>query len=140
MSAGYWRWQLDSVREAQTAAEQSMSAAADGTVAMLSYKPGTVDNDMGAATDRLVGGFKNTVTSLTRHVVIPGAKQKLITAVTHVPAVSSVIATENHAVVLVFVNQTTTIGGTAPTDSASIVRVTLDKVDGRWLISQVDPV
>jgi Mce-associated membrane protein len=57
-----------------------------------------------------------------------------------VPDAASVSATENHAVVLVFVNQTTTIGTDAPTASTSTVRVTLDKVDDRWLISQFDPV
>jgi Mce-associated membrane protein len=43
-------------------------------------------------------------------------------------------------VVLAFVDQTTTIGNDAPTDTASSVRVTLDKVDSRWLISGFDPV
>ena len=32
------------------------------------------------------------------------------------------------------------IGQDAPTSTASSVRVTLDKVGGRWLISQFDPV
>jgi Mce-associated membrane protein len=43
-------------------------------------------------------------------------------------------------VVLLFVSQTVTVGQDAPTSSASNVRVTLDKRDGRWLISQFDPV
>jgi Mce-associated membrane protein len=43
-------------------------------------------------------------------------------------------------VVLLFVDQTVTVGQGAPTNTASSVRVTLDKVDGRWLISQFDPV
>jgi Mce-associated membrane protein len=38
------------------------------------------------------------------------------------------------------VNQTVIIGQDAPTNTASSVRVTLDKVGGRWLISQFDPV
>jgi Mce-associated membrane protein len=73
-------------------------------------------------------------------VVIPGATQKQISAVATVPAAASVSATENHAVVLVFVNQTVTVGTGAPTDTASSVRVTLDKVADRWLISGFDPV
>jgi Mce-associated membrane protein len=32
------------------------------------------------------------------------------------------------------------VGQDAPTNSASSVRVTLDKIDGRWLISGFDPV
>jgi len=51
-----------------------------------------------------------------------------------------VSATENHAVVLIFVNQAMTVGKAVPTSTASSVRVTLHKVDDRWLISQFDPV
>jgi Mce-associated membrane protein len=57
-----------------------------------------------------------------------------------VPAAASVSADPGHAVVLVFVNQTVTMGTGVPTDTASSVRITLDKVDGRWLISKFDPV
>ena len=70
----------------------------------------------------------------------PGAKQKHISTMATVPSAASVSATENHAVVLVFINQTTTIGNDTPTGSTSSVRVTLDKVHERWLISQFDPV
>jgi len=57
-----------------------------------------------------------------------------------VPAAASVSAESNHAVVLVFVNQTVVVGGDPPTDTASSVRVTLDKVGDKWLISAFDPV
>jgi Mce-associated membrane protein len=51
-----------------------------------------------------------------------------------------VSAKPNQAVVLVFVNQTVIVGQDAPTDTASSVRVTLDKVGDRWLIAKFDPV
>ncbi len=79
-------------------------------------------------------------TVATHDVVIPGAKQRQISAVATVPAAASVSATANHAVVLVFVNQSTIIGNDPPSDSTSSVRVTLEKVHDRWLISQFDPV
>ena len=47
--------------------------------------------------------------------MIPGAKQKQISAVANVPAVASVSANPDHAVVLVFVNQTVIVGDGAPT-------------------------
>ncbi|EUA27841.1 conserved Mce associated membrane domain protein [Mycobacterium intracellulare] len=37
-------------------------------------------------------------------------------------------------------NQTIIIGQDAPTNTASTVRVTLDRVHGRWLIAGFDPV
>ena len=73
-------------------------------------------------------------------MVIPGAKEKQISAVANVPEAASVSANPDHAVVLVFVNQTVIVGDSAPTDTASSVRITLDKVGDRWLISQFDPV
>jgi Mce-associated membrane protein len=138
--AGYLKWQDDSVRLAKDAAAESVRAASDGTVAMLSYRPETVDTELKSAAGRLTGGFQGEYTKLVDTVVAPGAKQKHISAVATVPDAASVSATENHAVVLVFVNQTTTIGNDAPTGSTSTVRVTLDKVHDRWLISQFDPV
>jgi Mce-associated membrane protein len=140
MGAGWVRWLDSSVRDSQVARIESVRVATDGTVALLSYKPDTVEKDLGAARDRLAGNFRDSYTSLTRDVVIPGSKQKQISAVATVPAAASVSAIENHAVVLVFVNQTVVIGNGAPTDTASTVRVTLDRIHGRWLISQFDPV
>jgi Mce-associated membrane protein len=99
-----------------------------------------VQKELEAAQGRLTGTFLDSYKSLTHDVVIPGAKEKQITAVATVPGAASTSATENHAVVLLFVDQTVIVGQDAPTNTASSVRVTLDKVDGRWLISQFDPV
>jgi len=140
VGAGYLKWQDSSVRDAEVARVESIQAAKDGTIALLSYKPDTVEQQLGAARDLLTGDFRDSYTSLTHDVVIPGAKQKQISAVATVPAAASVSARPNRAVVLVFVNQSAIVGTGAPTETASSVRVTLDKVGGRWLISRFDPV
>ena len=144
MGAGYLKWMDNSVRVDDITMPnhriESMQAAKDSTIALLSYKPDTVEQQLGAARDLLTGDFRDSYTSLTNDVVIPGAKQKQISAVATVPAMASVSANPNHAVVLVFVNQTVVVGQDAPTDTASSVRVTLDKVGDRWLISKFDPV
>jgi Mce-associated membrane protein len=140
LGVGYLKWLDGKERESRIAAEQSVKAASESTIAILSYKPETVDQDLKAAADRLTAGFRQQYTQLVTDVVAPGAKQQHITAVATVPAAASVIATGKQAVVLVFVDQTTTIGNDPPTQSTSSVRVTLDKIDGKWLISQFDPV
>jgi Mce-associated membrane protein len=140
LAAGYLKWMDNSVRNSDVARIESVQAAKDSTIALLSYKPDTVEQQLGAARDLLTGDFRDSYTSLTNDVVIPGAKQKQIAAVATVPAVASVSANLNHAVVLVFVNQTVIVGQDAPTDTASSVRVTLDKIGDRWLISKFDPV
>jgi Mce-associated membrane protein len=140
LAAGFLKWQDASVRDAGLARIESVQAAKDSTVAMLSYRPETAEKDLGAARDRLTGTFKDSYTSLIHDVVIPGAKQRQISAVATVPAAASVSADPDRAVVLVFVNQTAIVGTDAPTDTASTVRMTLDKVDGHWLVSQFDPI
>lgn len=139
-AAGFLKYEGDSAREVDVAHGESMRAASDGTIALLSYRPETVEKDLEAAKSRLTGEFLDSYTSLTRDVVIPGAKQKQISAVATVPAATSTSASADHAVVLLFVNQTVVVGKEAPINSASSVRVTLDKIDGRWLISQFEPV
>lgn len=139
-AAGYLKWQDGSARGSQTAAAQSVRAATEDTAAMLSYRADTAEKDLTAARDRLTGSFRDAYSRLVNEVVIPGAKQKRISAAATVPAAASVSATENHAVVLVFVNQTTTFGGDPPTATTSSVRVTLDKVDKRWLVAQFEPI
>jgi len=145
LGAGFLKWQdsaarVDDITNANSPARQAMQVAKDSTIALLSYKPDTVEQQLTAARDLLTGDFRDQYTSLTNDVVIPGAKQKQIAAVATVPAIASVSANLHHAVVLVFVNQTVVVGQTAPTDTASSVRVTLDKIGDRWLISQFDPV
>jgi Mce-associated membrane protein len=140
LGVGYLKWLDGTARESRAATEASVRAASESTIAILSYKPETVDRDLKAASDRLAEPFRQQYTQLVNDVVAPGSKQQHITALATVPAAASVSATGKHAVVLVFVDQTTTIGDDAPTQSTSSVRVSLEKVDGRWLISQFDPV
>jgi Mce-associated membrane protein len=138
-ATGFLKYHNESVAEPD-AVNESVRAATDGTVALLSYRPETVQKDLEAARSRLTGAFLDAYTKLIHDVVIPGAQQKQIAAVATVPAAASTSATDTHAVVLLFVDQTVTVGRDAPTNTASSVRVTLDKVDNSWLISQFDPV
>ena len=138
LAAGFLKWR--SVQDAGVGRVEAIQAARDATVALLSYRPDTAERDLGAARDRLTGHFKDDYTSLTRELVIPGSKKKQISAVATVRAAASVSAQPNHGAVLLFVNQTTIVGTNPPTSTASSIRVTLDKIDGRWLISGFDPV
>lgn len=138
--AGYAKWMYGSAQASSAARTESMQAAKDSAVAMLSYKPDTVEQDLTKARDHLTGNLKDSYASLIHDVVIPGSRAKQISTAATVAAAASVSASENHAFVLVFVNQTITIGNSAPTNTASSVRMTLDKRDGRWLVSQFDPV
>ena len=140
LGAAFLKFQDSAVRDGNIAREQSVEFAKQSTIALLSYKPDTVEQQLNDAKGRLTGEFRDQYTSLINDVVIPGAKEKKISAVAEVPEAASVSADPGRAVVLVFVNQTVTVGDGAPTATASSVRITLDKVGDRWLISQFDPV
>jgi Mce-associated membrane protein len=140
VAAGFSKWQDSSARASQSARIDSVAAAKDSTIALLSYQSATVEKDLEAAKNRLTGTFKESYSQLINDVVIPGSKREHISTTATVPAAASVSATPNHAVTLLFVNQTAVIDKSAPSDTASSVRVTLDKIAGRWLISGFDPV
>ncbi|MGH3674689.1 MAG: hypothetical protein ACRDU5_02930 [Mycobacterium sp.] len=140
LAAGYLKWQESSVRVSDLARTESVQAAKDGAVALLSYKPDTVEQQLIAARDLLTGEFRDYYTSLTNDVVIPEAKAEQISAVASVPAAASVSADPNQAVVLMFVNQEVVVGNGVPAGTLSSVRVTMDKIGDRWLISLFEPV
>lgn len=140
VGTAYLKWFDGSTHAAQLAAVDARQAAIDSTIAMLSYRPDTVDRDLGAAADRLTGAFKDSYATLVHDVVIPGSKQQQISALATVPAAATVSVSGNRAVVLVFADQTITISHDTPSNTASRVRVTLDNVGGRWLIAGFDPI
>jgi Mce-associated membrane protein len=140
MAAGFLKWQDSSIRDADIARIESVAAAKQTTTALLSFRPDTIDTDVQAAQTRLTGDFRHNYLQVSRDVLIPNTKENQVVAVATVPAVAPVSITETHAVVLVFVDQTVTVGSTPPVNTTLSIQVTEDKVAGRWLISGFDPV
>lgn len=123
------------------AADSALNAAKDGTVALLSYSPETLNEDFTNAKTHLTGDFLNYYNQFTEQIVTPAATKK---SVKTTAAIVNAAVAELHpesAVVLVFLNQTTT--STENPDgsfSTSAVKVGLTKVGDAWLISSFDPV
>jgi Mce-associated membrane protein len=123
------------------AANVALDAAKSGTVALLSYSPESLDKDFAAAKSNLTGDFLSYYTQFTEQIVTPAAKQKSVkTTASVVRAAVSEIHPDS-AVVLVFINQTTTSKENPDgAFAASSVKVSMKKIDDRWLISAFDPV
>ena len=138
--AGFSQWEKSSARAAQIARAESLAAAQESTIAILSYQPDSVEKSLVAARDRLTAPYKDAYTKLTGEVVIPGAKKDHVSVTATIPAAASVSATPQHAVVTLFVDQAAAVGGNPPTTTESSIRVTLEKIRGRWLISGFDPI
>ena len=140
LAAAYLKFVDDSVRTDDAVRTETVQAATDSTIKLLSYTPDQVEQQLGDARNLTTGPFRDTYGALINEVVIPGAKEKQIAATASVPQAAAVSADPDRAVVLVFVNQSVVVGTEAPANTASSVRVTMDKVDDQWLVSGFDPV
>ena len=122
------------------AAKSALSAASEGTVAVLSYSPDTLDHDFSSAKSHLTGDFLSYYGQFTTQIVGPASKQKGVktTAVVLRSALSEFHP--DSAVVLLFVNQTSqSKDRPEPVMASSSVLVTMTKADGKWLISSFNP-
>ena len=118
-----------------------VQAASDGTVALLSYSPDTLDADFANAKSHLTGDFLNYYTQFTSDIVTPAAKQKAVKTSAQVVRSAMAQLSPSSAEVLLFINQSTTSKENPDgAFTASSVKVGLTKIDGAWLISSFDPV
>lgn len=140
LAAGFLKYVDNSARDSSTARTEAIQAASTGSVALLSYTPDRVEQQLNDARDLLTGEFRDSYTSLINEVVMPGAQQQQISATATVARAGSVSASATETVVLVFVNQTVVVDASAPTDMVSAVRVTLERAGDEWLISDFTPV
>jgi len=145
-SVGAWQLQIKSrqpppVVEQPAAGRAATQAASTGTAKVMSYSYDTLDRDFDAASAMLTGDFKTYYQQFTNEVVRPTAQQKALKSTATVARAGVESLTSDAAVILVFVDQsTTTRDQPAPTSAASSVRVGMTKVNGTWLISKFDPV
>jgi Mce-associated membrane protein len=123
------------------ASRVALDAAKNGTVALLSYSPESLDKDFANAKSHLTGDFLSYYTQFTEQIVTPAAKQKSVkTSAAVVRAAVSELHPDS-AIALVFINQNT-VSKENPDGSfaASAVKVGLKKINDTWLISSFDPV
>jgi Mce-associated membrane protein len=122
------------------AARQAIQAASDGSVALLSYSFDHLDRDFAAAKSHLTGNFLAFYSKFSEQIAA-GALQGQLTTTAKVIRVAISDLHPDSAVVLVFVNQTTTSKRKPePAEVHRSIVVTLTKVNGLWLIANFDPV
>jgi Mce-associated membrane protein len=118
-----------------------VSAASDGTVALLSYSPESLDKDFAAAKSHLTGDFLSYYNQFTSEIVAPAAKQKSLKTTAHIMGTAVQELHPDSAVILVFVDQSTTSKDKPdPSMASSNVLVSLTRVNSNWLITKFDPI
>jgi Mce-associated membrane protein len=142
-TAGYaylTQYRVDVATDPAATAEV-IQAATDGTIAVLTYKPDTIDADLAAAQSHLTGEFLTYYTEFGNDILKPATRDREVTTEAAVVGAADTEIGPDAATVLVFVNQqTVSRDRPEPAQSASSVLVDLTKVDGRWLISAFEPI
>jgi Mce-associated membrane protein len=139
-SVYWWLYRPDRLTDA-AGQQQVITAAKEGTEALLSYSPENLDADLSNAKSHLTGEFLSYYTDFTDKVVAPASRDKGVKTEANVARAAVSEMRPEKADVLVFVNQVTTSKERpTPALSTSSVMVTLVRSDGRWLISAFNPV
>jgi len=108
---------------------------------VLSYSYEHLHRDLANAKSHLTGDFLTYYDKFAEDVVAPTAQQGQLTATAKVIRAAVSDLHPDSAVVLVFVDQTTTsVQKKDPEKTQSAVVVTLRKVNDSWLIAKFDPV
>ncbi len=122
-------------------ARSVVSAASDGTTALLSYSADSLDKDFAAARAHLAGDFLSYYEQFSQQSVAPVAKQKSMKTTAKVTGAAVSELHPDSAVVLVFVDQvTTTKDSPQPSVAVSSVLVRMTRINGNWLITKFTPV
>jgi Mce-associated membrane protein len=141
LAAGLYFFQYRPDRQIDDAAARwAIRAASDGAVAVVSYSSDTLDRDFAKAKSDLTGEFLAYYNKFSQEIVAPAVRGKHLTQQAAVVRAAISELHPNSAVVLVFLNETTTEKDKPqPLTTPSSVRITLTKVNGSWLISKLDP-
>lgn len=136
--AGYEGWLLFQQHQKDVAAAQALTAAKKYILALTSVDTNAIDKNFAEVLDGSTGEFKDMYTKSSAQL-----RQTLIDnkAAAHGSVVDAAVqsATEDKVDVVLFVDQSVS-NGTAPTPQLdrSRVKMTMEKVDGRWLASKVE--
>lgn len=137
-TAGYEGWLLFEQHQKDVAAAQALDAAKKYVLALTSVDTTAIDKNFAEVLDGSTGEFKDMYTKSSAQL-----RQTLIDnkAAAHGNVVDAAVrsATEDKVEVVLFVDQSVSNGAApAPQLDRSRVKMTMEKVDGRWLASKVE--
>ncbi|MGA8547317.1 MAG: Mce protein [Mycobacterium sp.] len=137
--AGYEGWLLSQRQQKDVAAAQALAVAENYVVTLTSVDSNTLDKHVADVLDGSTGEFNDNYARTasgqhSRHVVNDKVK-------THGKVVESAVksATTNKVQVLLMVDQSvSSLASPEPQIDRSRIKMTMQKIDGRWLVSKVE--
>jgi Mce-associated membrane protein len=132
-------YRVHTARAVEAARAQALRAAVDAAEVVLSYDHRRLDRDVARARRLITGSFEREYTRFVRTAVRPAAERTGAVVKTDVRAASVASASSQRVVLVLFVNQTTTLAKRPePRVDLTRVRMTMERVGERWLVSQVE--
>jgi Mce-associated membrane protein len=137
VAAGILDTQTSNNASTQQERDAAVAAAKTEIPQILSYNYKTLSADLARASADTTGQFSGQFGVLASQLIGPNATKQQTVTKAAVPVAAAVDASGNQVTVLVFVDQSTTSKSQpkAQTNSSQL-RVTMQKVNGRWLVEQ----
>jgi Mce-associated membrane protein len=137
VAAGILDTQTSNNASTQQERDAAVAAAKTEIPQILSYNYKTLSADLARASADTTGQFSGQFGVLASQLIGPNATKQQTVTKAAVPVAAAVDASGNEVTVLVFVDQSTTSKSQpkAQTNSSQL-RVTMQKVNGRWLVEQ----
>lgn len=134
---GYSGWALYGQHQQDVAGIQALKVARNYVVKLTNIDSSTIDDRMGEILDGSTGEFKDMYGKSSKHL-----RQELADnhAAAHGTVVEATVksATTNKVVVLMFIDQSVSNRNSPNSQlDRSRIKMTMEKVDGRWLASKV---
>lgn len=124
-------------KASQQERDAATAAAKTEIQQILTYNYKTLSTDLARASADTTGQFSGEFSVMAGQMIGPQAKQQQTVTKAVVPVAAPVDSSGNQVTVLVFVDQSTTNKQQAkPQVNGSQLRVTMQKVNGRWLVAQ----
>jgi len=121
------------------AREEALAAARDRVPVLLTYNYRTLTEDLARSVDQTTGKFKTEYRALANDVVERNATQKKVSTTAEVTGAGVVRGDRHGVVVLVFLTQSTTSPGAAPSKIVNRVEVAMEPTDDGWKIAGLTP-
>lgn len=128
-------------QRADRAGHEARDFAAETVSQILSYDHRNVEQHFASVLDSLGGEFRPQFEEVSHQVIVPSAQQRQVVTNADVVGSSVIDSRPDQAELLLFVNQSTTSAEQPNTKlDGSRVRVTVERIDGRWLITELKPI
>ncbi len=142
LSTGGWlsfQWRQDHLADA--ARSESAVVAGRAVKGMYGYDFRTIDTQMAQTAEDMTPSFRDNWLKVTATVLAPGAKEQELVVEATVLETGIISAEADRTEVMVFMNQMSSgKNPAAGSFDTGLLRVSMERDDGRWLVAAVDPV